>query len=149
MKYVPNWFPGAKFKKIARLWGSTLSELTERPYAFVKHQMAKGVNEPSFLSDLLQQPISNYDELYTVKCSAMSLFTAGADTVSNDDRNQIRTEANTFIERLFPHWPVFSWPWCYFQRPKEGHKKKLIGLLGPIVSQKLQIGLIFLISTRL
>lgn len=44
--------------------------------------MANGVNDPSFLSDLLQQPIANADDLFTVKCSAMSLFTAGADTVS-------------------------------------------------------------------
>ncbi|EEA29076.1 hypothetical protein TMatcc_002549 [Talaromyces marneffei ATCC 18224] len=80
LKHLPDWFPGAGFKQIGRLWGSTLSELTERPYAFVKHQMAEGVNEPSFLSDLLQQPISNADDLFTVKCSAMSLFAAGADT---------------------------------------------------------------------
>lgn len=82
MKHLPDWFPGAGFKQIGRLWGSTLSELTERPYAFVKHQMAEGFNEASFLSDLLQQPIANEDDLFTVKCSAMSLFTAGADTVS-------------------------------------------------------------------
>lgn len=44
--------------------------------------MDNGVHEGSFLSQLLQQPIANADELFTVKCSAMSLFAAGADTVS-------------------------------------------------------------------
>ncbi|KAH8696732.1 putative cytochrome P450 oxidoreductase OrdA-like protein [Talaromyces proteolyticus] len=80
LKHIPEWLPGAAFKKTARNWGDTLTELTERPYAFVKHQMAAGVHEPSFLSHLLQQPITNAEELFTVKCSAMSLFAAGADT---------------------------------------------------------------------
>ncbi|OKL57715.1 hypothetical protein UA08_06907 [Talaromyces atroroseus] len=80
LRHLPDWFPGTGFKQIARQWGASLTELTERPYAFVKQQMANGVNDPSFLSRLLQQPISSADELFTVKCSAMSLFTAGADT---------------------------------------------------------------------
>jgi hypothetical protein len=83
VRHIPDWFPGAGFKQVARQWGASLTELTERPYAFVKHQIADGVNEPSFLSYLLKQPISSADELFTVKCSAMSLFTAGADTVSS------------------------------------------------------------------
>ena len=110
MKHLPDWFPGAGFKQIGRLWGSTLSELTERPYAFVKQQMAEGVNEPSFLSDLLQEPISNADDLFTIKCSAMSLFTAGADTVSihsakcaQDKANNIKTDRFILVVFLPSH----------------------------------------------
>jgi hypothetical protein len=82
VKHIPDWVPGTGFKRIAREWRGSLIESTERPYAFVKHQMANGVHEESFLSQLLQQPIATPDELFTVKCSAMSLFAAGADTVS-------------------------------------------------------------------
>lgn len=106
VKHIPDWFPGAGFKKIAREWGASLTELTERPYAFVKHQMAEGVNEPSFMSQLLQQPIENADELFTAKCSAMSLLTAGADTVSTSSRTLLAvliSYLDCLFSRLFLH----------------------------------------------
>jgi leucyl-tRNA synthetase len=56
-------------------------EVAERPYAFVKHQMARGQNDTSFLSHLLEQKDLSPDENFVVKWSALSLYTAGADTV--------------------------------------------------------------------
>ncbi|KAH7139807.1 cytochrome P450 [Dactylonectria estremocensis] len=80
LRYVPEWFPGAGFQKIARQWGAELIDVIEKPYAFVKHQMAQGKDNSSFLSRLLEAGDSTPDEKFTNKWSAMSLYTAGADT---------------------------------------------------------------------
>jgi hypothetical protein len=82
VKYLPDWFPGTAFKRTAREWRTGLMEITEKPYAFVKHQMAQGQLNGSFLSQLLQEDDSNAERKFTNKWSAMSLYTAGADTVS-------------------------------------------------------------------
>lgn len=39
MQYLPEWFPGTGFKRIARKWRSNGDELVEKPHAFVKEQM--------------------------------------------------------------------------------------------------------------
>jgi hypothetical protein len=36
---VPEWFPGAGFKRIAREWHETLEEMVSAPYKLVKDQM--------------------------------------------------------------------------------------------------------------
>jgi len=36
---IPDWVPGAGFKKKVAAWARTLAEVTERPYQFVKQQM--------------------------------------------------------------------------------------------------------------
>jgi hypothetical protein len=86
VKHVPHWLPGAGFKRTALNWEGTLSALTERPYEFVRHQMKSGQYRPSFLSQLLEQSEGDLtpEEINVAKCSAMSLFTAGADTVSDE-----------------------------------------------------------------
>jgi hypothetical protein len=81
VRYLPDWFPGTGFKRTARQWRATLTDLTERPYAFVKHQMAHGKHEPSFLSQLLESGELDYEETFVAKWSALSLYSGGADTV--------------------------------------------------------------------
>lgn len=78
---MPEWLPGTGFKQTARLWASQLREVTEKPYAFVKHQMSQGSNRTSFLSELLEAGDETDEDKFTNKWSAMSLYTAGADTV--------------------------------------------------------------------
>jgi len=39
VSYVPEWFPGAGFKRKAREWNATLQEMVNQPYKFVKDQM--------------------------------------------------------------------------------------------------------------
>jgi hypothetical protein len=81
VRYLPDWFPGTGFKRTARQWKATLIDLTERPYAFVKHQMAQGKHKPSFLSELLESGESDHEETFVAKWSALSLYSGGADTV--------------------------------------------------------------------
>jgi hypothetical protein len=80
---VPDWFPGTGWKQIAYKWRDELTEVTEKPYAFTKYQMSRGENEISFLSRLLEAGDSTAEEKHTNKWSAMSLYTAGADSVSH------------------------------------------------------------------
>ncbi|KAH7374847.1 cytochrome P450 [Plectosphaerella cucumerina] len=80
LKFVPDWLPGAGFKRAARQWGAELTQVAEKPYAFVKQQLARGKNDKSFLARLLEAGDSTDEEKWTNKWSAMSLYTAGADT---------------------------------------------------------------------
>ncbi|KAG9497133.1 hypothetical protein J7337_011925 [Fusarium musae] len=72
LPYVPDWVPGANFKRLAKKWSSELDDLTEMPYAFSKHQHALGKQDNSFASRLLEIEDSTEE--------AMSLYAAGADT---------------------------------------------------------------------
>ncbi|KPM36011.1 O-methylsterigmatocystin oxidoreductase [Neonectria ditissima] len=80
LRYLPDWIPGTGFKKIAQQWKAELTRTTEKPYAFVKDQLAKGKDDSSFLSRLMEAGDSTPEERFTNKWSAMSLYTAGADT---------------------------------------------------------------------
>lgn len=82
MRYLPECFPGTGWKQIAKQWGAELTAVTEKPYAFVKQQLARGKDDMSFLSRLLAAGDDTPEEKWTNKWSAMSLYTAGADTVS-------------------------------------------------------------------
>lgn len=48
----------------------------------MQHQLAQGQKGGSFLEQLLEQGDDTAEEKFTNKWSAMSLYTAGADTVS-------------------------------------------------------------------
>ncbi|KAG6333886.1 hypothetical protein ID866_5199 [Astraeus odoratus] len=80
LRYIPEWFPGAGFKRLAREWNATLQEMVDQPYKFVKDQMAAGIAPKSFTSDLLQGRTLTEEEEHNIKWSAASLYSAGADT---------------------------------------------------------------------
>ncbi|KAI1505139.1 cytochrome P450 [Biscogniauxia marginata] len=84
LRYLPEWFPGASFQTKGRLWKQTLHTLVESPYNWVKTQMKKGTNKPSFVSSLLENAppslqMSPEDE-FIARWSAASIYTGGADT---------------------------------------------------------------------
>ncbi|CAI7648233.1 unnamed protein product [Penicillium palitans] len=82
MKYLPAWFPGAGFVKIAQGYKSRAQSFSDVPYAFTKQQISNGRFVPSFLSNLLEsnpvEPGTEEEEL--IKWSAGSLYAGGADT---------------------------------------------------------------------
>lgn len=41
VKYVPEWFPGAGFKKTARVWKTVANDFYETGFKFVKHQIVR------------------------------------------------------------------------------------------------------------
>ncbi|KAG1745654.1 cytochrome P450 [Suillus lakei] len=77
---VPAWFPGAKFKRIAREWREALEEMVSAPHKFVKDQMAAGIAPMSFTSNLLEGSDGSAEEDHAVKWSAFSLYAGGTDT---------------------------------------------------------------------
>ncbi|KAF9872128.1 cytochrome p450 oxidoreductase [Colletotrichum karsti] len=77
LRYVPEWFPGAGWKKLANKWAAELRQTVEVPYQFVKDQMDAGKSNPSYLSRAIE---SNPEDLYNNKWTAASLFSGGADT---------------------------------------------------------------------
>lgn len=67
---------------MARQWRAELIDIKEVSYEFVKRQMDQGVHEASFMSGLIDADESDATAKDINKWSAMSLYAAGADTVS-------------------------------------------------------------------
>ncbi|KAG1840821.1 cytochrome P450 [Suillus subalutaceus] len=76
---LPEWFPGAGFKRLARECRETIEEVAAVSYKYVKDQMAAGTAPKSFSSDLLKDHTLTAEEDHIVKWSAVSL-SGGADT---------------------------------------------------------------------
>ncbi|KAJ7775174.1 cytochrome P450 [Mycena metata] len=81
LKYVPEWLPGAGFKRKANVWASHLSKMMDTPFKLVEDQLARGTAKDSFVSLLLQENLAE-EELVDVKWSAGSIYGAGADTTA-------------------------------------------------------------------
>ncbi|KAF9033182.1 cytochrome P450 [Panaeolus papilionaceus] len=87
LKYIPEWFPGGGFKRIASGWRARTEEMADRPLQFVKENMTlkvakeKGTAEPSFSSRLLSENVERTkQEEEDIKWSATALYGAGSDT---------------------------------------------------------------------
>ncbi|CAG8120032.1 unnamed protein product [Penicillium salamii] len=76
LKHLPEWAPGAAFKKTARFYAHTLTRLVEEPFAFTKSQMLQEEHQNSFTANLLRQG----EDEEIVKWSSVALYSAGADT---------------------------------------------------------------------
>ncbi|KAJ6559693.1 cytochrome P450 [Mycena capillaripes] len=84
LKYVPEWFPGADFKRIARE-GRLLSQaVREIPFAEAKRRMGSREAKPCFTANALRELESadNYYQESTVQNVAAMMYAAGADTTS-------------------------------------------------------------------
>ncbi|KAI0046723.1 cytochrome P450 [Auriscalpium vulgare] len=81
LRFIPEWFPGGGFHKIAREWRHTLFDLTDKSYEFVLEQMKAGTATPNFVSNLLEgkKNLSQSEE-EEIKWAASSLYSGGADT---------------------------------------------------------------------
>ncbi|KAG2158979.1 cytochrome P450 [Suillus bovinus] len=79
---VPEWFPGAGFKHLARECKDTLEEMVSAPYKFVLGQMAAGIAPESFTSNLLGGSAGrlSVEDEHDVKWSAATLYAGASDT---------------------------------------------------------------------
>ncbi|KAJ6503785.1 cytochrome P450 [Mycena sanguinolenta] len=83
LKYVPSWFPGAKFKREAKKWRKHSQRLADSPLEETKRQMELGIARPSFAADSLNALKDLEDKYYTeniVRGAAGTMFVGGADT---------------------------------------------------------------------
>ncbi|KAJ7460263.1 cytochrome P450 [Mycena latifolia] len=82
LKYVPSWFPGARFKRQAKEWSKTVHAMRDLPFAETKRQMESGIAPRSFTVEHLEG-LRDKDVYYQeddVKATAATMFAGGADT---------------------------------------------------------------------
>ncbi|KAK0465859.1 cytochrome P450 [Desarmillaria tabescens] len=79
LRHIPDWFPGAEFKRTAKEWRSTLCKVVERPHDFVKQRIAAGDARYSFTSSQLEDGMS-IDKEFDIKWAAATLYIGGSDT---------------------------------------------------------------------
>ncbi|PBK93428.1 cytochrome P450 [Armillaria gallica] len=77
--HIPDWFPGAGFKQVAREWASTLNDFVEKPHNYVKQEMAAGTARYSLTSSQLEGEVTAEEE-HNIKWLAATLYAGGADT---------------------------------------------------------------------
>ncbi|KAG1792192.1 cytochrome P450 [Suillus plorans] len=85
---VPEWFPGAGFKRLAHEWHDNLEKFVSAPYNFVVDQMvtiiydsAAGIASESFTSNLLGGGTLSAEDEHIVKWAAAGLYAGGSDTI--------------------------------------------------------------------
>jgi hypothetical protein len=44
VRFIPSWFPGAGFKRMAAVWRKQFSELDAKPHAWAKEQIVRSLN---------------------------------------------------------------------------------------------------------
>ncbi|EEB93759.1 hypothetical protein MPER_07547, partial [Moniliophthora perniciosa FA553] len=87
LKHIPSWFPGAGFKKKARLWKELALKMVNEPFSAAKKMINTGEYIPSFVSLSLDR-IHNSDDSdlvhqekeRVIREAAGSMYLAGADT---------------------------------------------------------------------
>ncbi|TFK25337.1 cytochrome P450 [Coprinopsis marcescibilis] len=93
LKYVPEWLPGASFKRKAREWKYITSAFLENPFKTTKDAIAAGSTELSFVYESFEKLESGtnddaYREDY-IKRTAGAMYGGGTDTTSSAIANCI------------------------------------------------------------
>ncbi|KAL5497934.1 hypothetical protein ACEPAH_2865 [Sanghuangporus vaninii] len=86
LQYLPDWFPGTQFKKIAKEGYEACMEMYREPYNKAKAKLADGTAEPSMMSKLLEMYTDSdgkvTNETVIMKAVAISYAAGGDTTVS-------------------------------------------------------------------
>ncbi|KAF8648401.1 hypothetical protein AX16_006310 [Volvariella volvacea WC 439] len=78
LRYVPDWFPGAEFKKVAREHAKLIQRTANEPFNWTKSQMEiRAVH--SFVSDNLDEKLEG-EALDRLKWCASAMYGGGGDT---------------------------------------------------------------------
>ncbi|KAJ2991428.1 hypothetical protein NUW58_g285 [Xylaria curta] len=85
LQYLPEWMPGAGWKKISRNWRATITDSIEKPLRFARKRQASGNAEASLVSDFynLRGDSTSAAEDKNLKTTAGTMYYAGADTTVN------------------------------------------------------------------
>ncbi|KAL1751253.1 cytochrome P450 [Schizophyllum commune] len=77
LKYVPEWMPGAGFKRVAREGRAVAHDIVHRPFREVKESLSNGApRTPSFAFDAL----ANGADDIAIRDAAATMYNAGTDT---------------------------------------------------------------------
>ncbi|KAH9841049.1 cytochrome P450 [Rhodofomes roseus] len=80
LRYVPEWFPGAAWKRKARMYHDYLQKMLRAPFELVKQQMAAGVARPSFTQSHLEGQSLAAEQERIIQWTAAGIYSGGADT---------------------------------------------------------------------
>ncbi|KDQ62054.1 hypothetical protein JAAARDRAFT_448042 [Jaapia argillacea MUCL 33604] len=80
LRHIPNWFPGATFKRLAIEYKKTLTDMATVPFLYTKGQVATGTAQPSFASTLLENTELTEEQEESIKWTAAALYGGGSDT---------------------------------------------------------------------
>ncbi|KAJ7708771.1 cytochrome P450 [Mycena rosella] len=84
LRFVPQWFPGASWKKKVGHYHKTLQNMLDTPYEWVKKQMASyfamGASISCVVSDLLDSNKSTGEEERLIKWAAAGIYSAVIET---------------------------------------------------------------------
>ncbi|KAF8210916.1 cytochrome P450 [Mycena galopus ATCC 62051] len=83
LRYIPEWFPGAGFKRLAKEWGKMLTDMIDLPFAEAKRIIESGNAPTSFTSVSLSNIEESADKEkkeQAVKVIAGNMYVGGADT---------------------------------------------------------------------
>lgn len=82
LKHMPDWFPGAGFKRKAAMWKQVIEESVDMPYNALKDNIRAGTAVPSFCSTLLEEDGKLATELeeFDIKWTANSMYASSIDT---------------------------------------------------------------------
>ncbi|PBK95476.1 cytochrome P450 [Armillaria gallica] len=85
LKYVPEWFPGAHFQRVARDGRELAEDLQNKPYAWARKQFDEGKAKPSFFTSIMEakglcsdDPV---EEEQLIKKASALMYATGADTI--------------------------------------------------------------------
>ncbi|KAL9567214.1 hypothetical protein ACKAV7_008644 [Fusarium commune] len=82
LRYLPDWMPGAGFKRTAKLFREHLFQNVQNPYKYVKDQMNIGNDNVSYVAGLIRDVHRKIDpeEESIIAWTAASMMNAGTDT---------------------------------------------------------------------
>ncbi|KAF4334154.1 oxidoreductase [Fusarium beomiforme] len=82
LRHLPEWMPGAGFKKTARLFRKHLLQNVHDPYNYVREKMASGNDDVSYVAGLIKDIHRKIDpeEETVIAWTAASMMNAGTDT---------------------------------------------------------------------
>ncbi|KAJ7764633.1 cytochrome P450 [Mycena maculata] len=85
LKYIPEWFPGASFQKVARQGRELSQELQNKPFTWAVKQFNEGNALPSFFKDLMEnKEVASDDPAeaeHIIQCATAVMYATGADTI--------------------------------------------------------------------
>ncbi|KAI0767232.1 CyP450 monooxygenase [Fomes fomentarius] len=86
LRHVPDWMPGAAFKRNGKAWKTVTSKIVEIPWMTTKEALAKGIAKPSMAAGLMEnvsrtqgQEAADAEEVH--KNATAVAYAGGADTV--------------------------------------------------------------------
>nr|BAL05181.1 cytochrome P450 [Phanerodontia chrysosporium] len=85
LKYVPEWFPGAGFKRQARIWKKEVTNIADAPFAAM--EACDSLPDDSAAKPLLERMLDSPDDpayaRHVLRGTLASMYIAGADTTTS------------------------------------------------------------------